>query len=110
MTVRAGGKLGHRSEPWVWRLPVRKWGEAALAHRLGAINFGQIRLVPTPRAHGLRQQAGGMSDLMLDPETPLHEVRRMEFGVGNGREGDRKKTRRRVGQRGRAGELALRKS
>ena len=76
-------------------LAVRKWREAARAHRLVSVDLREIGLVHGARADVLRLQAGGVSELMLDAEAPLHEVRGVELAVRNGGDGNRRKAGRR---------------
>jgi len=81
VTARAGGKLCHGTKPWIFRLEVRKWSKTALANRLITVHLHQIWLVHRTRSDILRLRTGGTSELMFDPQAPLHEVRRMKFTV-----------------------------
>src|SRR5271157_1020722 len=83
LTVLAGGKLCHRAEPWIDRLHVGEWRETALAHRLVAVHLGQIRLVHRARADVLRLQTGRGSELMFNPQAPLHKIRGVQLAVGH---------------------------
>ncbi len=79
VAVRAGGELRHRAESRIGGLHVGKRRKASLAHRLVAVHLREIGLVHRARAHVLRVQACRGSELMLDSQAPLHEVRRVKF-------------------------------
>ena len=83
VTVLASGELRDRAESWIGRLHVGKWRKAALAHGLVTVHLRQIGLVHRPRADVLRLQTGRRSELMFNSQTPLHEVRRVQFAIGH---------------------------
>src|SRR5437879_12767048 len=84
--VRAVGKLCNGTKPWIFRLEVRKCSKTALANRLITVHLRQVWLVHRTRPDILRLHTGRTSELMFDPQAPLHEVRRMEFTVRHRRD------------------------
>ena len=92
MAVRAGGKLRDGAESRIGRLRVGKRSEAAVADGLIAVHLREIRLIHGARANVLHMDAARGSELVLDSEAPLHEVRRVKFAARNGGDRDRRKT------------------
>jgi hypothetical protein len=99
MTVGAGRELCHCAEPGVCCLTIRERREAAGTYRLVSVNLREVGLVCRARANVLRQHATASSNLVLDCQTPLHEVGRMQFAGWDGGDCDRRKTGRRVRER-----------
>ena len=91
MAVRAGVQLRHRPEARVGRLPVRERREAALADRLIPVHLRFVGLVHGARADVLRPQIERVADLVFQREAPLHEVRRVQFAIRNGGDGNGRK-------------------
>src|ERR1700730_16760996 len=83
VTVLASGELGHWAESWIGRLLVGKWRKTAMAYSLVAVHLREIGLIYSARADVSRLQTGCRSELMFNSETPLHEVRRMQFAIGH---------------------------
>jgi hypothetical protein len=110
VTVCTRGKLRDRTESEIGRLRKRKRRKAPCADVLIPVHSRQIRLVHCTSADVLCVEASRSSQLMFQTNTPLHEVRRVKFSVGYGRDGERKKTSGRIRLCRRAGKLALCKS
>src|ERR1700733_13234546 len=110
VAVGAGRKLGYSTESRIDWLHVRERSKASLAHRLVSIDLREIRLIHGASPYVLRLNATCVSKLMLDAQTPLHEIGRVEFAVRDGRDGDGWKTAPWVCQWRCAGKLALRKA
>src|ERR1700730_3177390 len=83
VTVLASGELGHWAETWIGCLLVGKWRKTAMAYSLVAVHLREIGLIYSARADVSRLQTGCRSELMFNSETPLHEVRRMQFAIGH---------------------------
>ncbi len=110
MAARAGGKLSDGTKARIDCLLVGKRRKAALANGLIAVHLREVWLVYSARADVLRVDASGSPQLMLQAETPLHEIGRMKFSIGHCGNGDGRKTSSGIRQRGRAGKLALPKA
>src|ERR1017187_712027 len=74
VAVGSGRKLRHRGEPRIGRLHVGKWSKASKAHGLVAIDLRQIGLIQSTGTYILGLNAARISELMLNSQTPLHEV------------------------------------
>src|SRR5580658_5866970 len=94
VAVGAGRKLGYGPESRIDWLHVGERSKASRAHRLVSINLGEIGLIHGARSYVLRLDAARVSELMLDAQTPLHEIGRVEFAVRDGCDGDGWKTPR----------------
>src|SRR5260370_39061862 len=105
--VRHGGKLCHRTKSRIGRLRIGKRRKAARADRLKAVHLRQVWLVYGTSADVLSMEASRSSQLMFQAKAPLHEIWRVKFSVGYGRDGDRRKTCRGIRLCRGAGELAL---
>src|SRR5271166_3366156 len=81
VAVGARRKLCYRREPRIGWLHVREWSKASLAHGLVSIDLRQIRLIHRTSTHILRLETARISELMLDSEAPLHEVRCVKLAV-----------------------------
>src|SRR4029077_12018015 len=77
VTVLASGKLRHRAESLVGRLPIAKWRKTALTNSLVAVHLSEVRLIHCASADVLHLRAGTRPELMFNAQAPLHEVRRM---------------------------------
>src|SRR5260370_32684118 len=110
VTVLASGELRHCAEPRIGRLQIREWRKTALTYRLITVHLRQVGLVHGTRADVLRLQTRGRPKLMLDSQTPFHEVWRVEFAVRDGRNRDRRETSCGICQRRGARKLARRKA
>jgi hypothetical protein len=106
----AGGELRDRAKSWIRRLEIWEGSKTARADGLIAVHLGQIGLAQRARSNILGTQTGGAAELVFDAETPLHEVGRMEFAVWDRGDGDGRKTCEEIGERRRAGKLALGKA
>ena len=94
VAVGAGRKLGYRTESRIDWLHVGERSKASLAHGLVSVDLGEKRLIHGACSYVLRLNAACISKLMLDAQTPLHEIGRVEFAIGDSRDGDRRKTAR----------------
>src|SRR5271156_3310965 len=110
MAARAGGKLRDRAKALIGCLLVGERPKAALANGLIAVHLREVWLVYSPRADVLRVDASGSPQLVLQAETPLHEIGRLKFSIGHCGDGNWRKTRCRICQRGCTGKLALLKA
>src|SRR5664279_1659451 len=110
VAVGAGRKLRHCGESRIGRLHVGERSKASLTDGLVSIDLREIRLIHRPSAYILRLNAAGISELMLDSQTPFHKVRSVKLALRNRRDGDRGQTCRRACERRCAGKLALREA
>src|SRR5258708_7244205 len=110
VAVCPGRKLSDRAKAGVGRLHVREGREASLAHGLIAINLREIGLVNGTSADVLSLHAGGRSELVLNPQTPLHEVRRVKCAIWHGRDGDGRQAGSGICDRRCTGKLSVRKA
>ena len=79
VAVRTGRELRHRRKSRIGWLHVWEWREASWAYRLVAVYLRQIGLVDGASANVLRLDTGCRSELMLNAQAPLHEVRRVKL-------------------------------
>ena len=110
MTVGAGGKLCYRAESRVGRPKIGKRCKTTRAYGLVAVHLSRVWLVHRSRAHVLRLQARRCSQLMLHPEAPFHEIRRVKLAIWNSRNRNWRETTLSTRLRRCAREQALRKS
>src|ERR1035438_9309210 len=110
VAVGARQELGYRPESRIGRLHVGEWSKASLAYGLVSIDLRQIGLIHRTSANILRLEAARAPELMLDSQTPFHEVRGVKLSIRDSRNRDWRKTSRLVCERRRAGKLALNKA
>src|SRR5271166_1777300 len=110
VAVGSGRKLCHRGESWVGRLHVGERSKTSRANGLVSIDLREIGLIHRASAYILHLNAARISELMLDSQTPLHEIRCVKLAIGNRRDCNRRQTCRWVCECGGAGKLALRET
>ena len=78
-----------RCEPGVGWLHIGKVRKTSLAHRLISIDLCEVRLVHGTGTCVLHFDTAGRSELPLNAEAPLHEVRCVKLAIGNRSDRDR---------------------
>jgi hypothetical protein len=80
----AGAEFVNVAEAPIKRLVVGKGREAAIAHRLIAVQLHLIRLLDGPRADVIHAQRAASAQLALHSQAPLQKVRRLQLAAGKG--------------------------